>query len=226
VIITSNRDESVTRSLALAPKFELVNGRNLLFPKDPQSGGSWFVINDYGHTFVLLNGAEIKHVSNPPYKKSRGVILLELASAIHSGKFWESIDLSQIEPFTVVKYAENTLEQLRWNGTTKNRKTLDKSVPHIWSSSTLYESEVVVKRKLWFHEFICRKKNSPLDTSDLMWFHTQTEKFNSENGVVINRNGKMLTKSVTQVAVESTRFQLTHLDLLKDFKTTLSQKIQ
>ena len=45
VIITSNRDEKVVRPNAINPKNYIVNGKNVIYPKDPKAGGTWYVIN-------------------------------------------------------------------------------------------------------------------------------------------------------------------------------------
>jgi len=147
VIITSNRDENYHRPLAYPPKSEYVNGRKLFFPKDPQGGGTWFAVNENGDTFVLLNGAAAKHIPKPPYQKSRGIIILDLASAPDFGAEWHRIDLTNIEPFTIVVFIQNKLLQVRWNGKIKEYKSLNISIPKIWSSYTLYEPEVILKGK-------------------------------------------------------------------------------
>lgn len=51
---------------------------------------------------VLLNGAKEKHLVKPFYRKSRGLIVLEIASENDSLECWKKIDLTEIEPFTMV----------------------------------------------------------------------------------------------------------------------------
>ncbi|MGA9639098.1 NRDE family protein, partial [Flavobacterium sp.] len=57
VIITSNRDESVVRLNAIHPKNYTVNNKNVIYPKDPKAGGTWYVVDEKGTIIVLLNGA-------------------------------------------------------------------------------------------------------------------------------------------------------------------------
>ncbi len=59
-VITSNREEHVVRR-ALPPKNRMLNGRRVIFPDDPKSGGTWFVTRNDGCVLVLLNGAAQKH---------------------------------------------------------------------------------------------------------------------------------------------------------------------
>jgi hypothetical protein len=224
VIITSNRDESSDRPLAIAPQAQLYKGRKLFFPKDPKAGGTWFVVNNYGATFVVLNGAKEKHNSQPPYKKSRGIIVLELASAIDCEKAWSNIDLNRIEPFTLVVYKDNKLLQFRWDEKNKETLCLNTMQPHIWSSATLYEPNVIKQREAWFTEFISGSSHS-ITSDNIIHFHTHTQIDDIENGILINRGEKMLTKNVTQLVLDEKQFTLLHMDLITKTKCILNEKI-
>lgn len=50
-------------------------------------------------------------------------------------KTWNEIDLSNIEPFTIVAFADDELTQLRWNGNDKSHARLETVIAHIWSSA-------------------------------------------------------------------------------------------
>src|ERR1700747_27089 len=77
-ILTSNRDELASRPAAELPKIHTVHGQKIIFPKDPVSGGTWIGISFKGQMVCLLNGAYEKHISDPPYRKSRGLVALDL----------------------------------------------------------------------------------------------------------------------------------------------------
>lgn len=220
-IITSNRDEHVQRPLALHPECYDFKGRRMYFPKDPKSGGSWFVVNKTGQILVLLNGADVKHIPSPPYRLSRGTILIQLASEtdIHAG--WKEIELDNIEPFTIVFYSSNQLFQFRWNGLNKTTLVLDANNYHIWSSTTLYDLEIIQQREKWFHQFMQEKMKS-VQADDLIHFHTHTKNDDKENGLVINRNQSLLTKNVTQVILDKVQFKLQHFDLIQNTQTSLT----
>ena len=98
-IITSNRDEEVLRP-AIAPKNYLINNKKIIFPKDPRAGGTWYAVDAQANVLVLLNGAAEKHLWNPPYRKSRGLIVLDLMGSDSPLQTWQTIDLDNIEPFT------------------------------------------------------------------------------------------------------------------------------
>ncbi|TDE29253.1 hypothetical protein E0I61_08790 [Flavobacterium ranwuense] len=220
IIITSNRDEKTVRPSAIPPRNYTVNGKNIIFPKDPKAGGTWFAANADGTILVLLNGADEKHEVQPPYRKSRGLIVLDMISSISPKDFWTEIDLENIEPFTLVLFQNNALFQLRWNGKEKETTPLDSQLNHIWSSSTLYPSAIREKRSNWFYTFM--NDNSEISESKMHDFHRYTEKGNDENGLVINRNDEMKTLSITQSVIEKNKVAILHYDLIaqQDFSTS------
>lgn len=87
IIITSNRDEKTVRPSAIPPRNYTVNGKNIIFPKDPKVGGTWFVANADGAILVLLNGADEKHEMQLSYRKSRGLIVLDMISSFSPKNF-------------------------------------------------------------------------------------------------------------------------------------------
>lgn len=220
IIITSNRDEKTVRPSAIPPRNYTVNGKNLIFPKDPKAGGTWFVTNEDGTILVLLNGANEKHEVQLPYRKSRGLIVLDMISSFSPKDFWTKIDLENIEPFTLVLFQNNALFQLRWNGKEKETTVLNINENHIWSSSTLYSSVIRKKRANWFYTFM--NDNSEISESKMHGFHRYTEEGNDENGLVINRNNEMKTLSITQAVIKKNKVAILHYDLIaqQDFSTS------
>jgi len=61
-IITSNRDEHISRPLALQPQEETIGNVKILFPKDAKAGGTWFALSENGSVAVLLNGGFVNHL--------------------------------------------------------------------------------------------------------------------------------------------------------------------
>jgi uncharacterized protein with NRDE domain len=131
IIITSNRDEQAARP-AIEPRNYLVNQKNLFFPKDPKAGGTWYVVDESANVLVLLNGAEESHQCNPPYRRSRGLIVLDLFSTESAIGAWETIALENVEPFTIVLFQDQQLYQLRWDGIRKTVQNLNAEGNHIW----------------------------------------------------------------------------------------------
>ena len=210
-VITSNRDESVARKRALAPIEYEINGCKITFPKDPQAGGTWIAKSD-SKVIVLLNGAAEKHQIKPFYRKSRGLIVLELTSSENSLKHWETIDLNSIEPFTIILFENDKLHQLQWNEVEKSQIELDIKSPHIWSSSTLYSKEIRTKREEWFAKFMAENQNPKAKA--ILDFHQFTENKNPEYGLQINRNNELKTISITQCLVTTQEITMSYLDLI------------
>ena len=152
LVITSNRDISIKRPAATPINQHHINGKSMHFPRD-HKGGSWLVHNDHS-IVILLNGGDENHVPLSHYRKSRGLILLEIFSSMHFLKSWEDHDLSNIEPFTLIflslgsslqmdsqQTSEKELHKLVWDGENKHQQILDPKQNHIWLSSTLYEPQ-------------------------------------------------------------------------------------
>jgi hypothetical protein len=210
-IITSNRDEQVERQ-AIGPRNYTIGNKILIFPKDPRAGGTWYAIDNMANVLVLLNGAMEKHQWKPPYRKSRGLIVVEILSSENPLSNWETINLHNIEPFTLVLLQKNSLFQLRWDGTNKEALSLDFQHNHIWSSATLYPKEIRANRSEWFKEFMAgRELVSP---ADMFEFHRYTKSENSANGLVIDRPGFLKTISITQTVIEENVISMTHYDLI------------
>ena len=220
VIITSNRDEHIQRKTAAAPAFHLLPNKKIIFPKDAKAGGTWFAAAGNGVVAILLNGAFIKHIARPQYRKSRGLVLLDIIEAADPFLFFKEIDLHNIEPFTVILFQAATLRELRWDGNDKHEKLLDSSANYIWSSATLYSDEVINVRKNLFDRFIKTEKN--LTVESIHDFHRYNHG-DDENGFVINRQTGMKTFSITQAVIKKDTIKFLHTDLLQhqQFEETL-----
>jgi uncharacterized protein with NRDE domain len=217
VIITSNRDEHIQRENATAPGFHQLQNKKIIFPKDAKAGGTWFASGDNGVVAVLLNGAFKKHIAQPPYRKSRGLILLEIIEAEEPLVFFKTLDLDNIEPFTIVLYQPGLLYELRWDGNDKYEKALDITGNYIWSSSTLYSDEVIEHRKNLFDRFI--HSADSITAAKVHDFHSSNNG-DDQNGFVISRQTGMKTFSITQAVVQSDAVNFSHADLLQQKRYT------
>ena len=212
-IITSNRDEHIARPLAYEPREEIINNRKIIYPKDPKAGGSWFALNEDHVTTVLLNGAFRRHKIGGNYRKSRGLILLDIVSSKEPKDQLRVIELTDIEPFTIVLWQEPLLIEFRWDGRRRYIKELDAEDYHIWSSTTLYSPEVIKYRSDLFDQFmnLPGKKNN----QNLLEFHAGNSG-DQENGFVINRKNGLKTFSITQAVIQEEQASLMHKDLLNN----------
>jgi uncharacterized protein with NRDE domain len=211
IFITHNRDEKSIRSKAISPKDYKVNGYTLLFPRDSQAGGTWIGLHENGNAAVLLNGAFVKHVHKPPYSKSRGLAFLDITASDDLMESWNKTNLNGIEPFTVILWNAGDLYECRWDGDLKHSKDLKKSEAHTWSSVTLYDTEVINKRQQWFRKWL--QQQPILNTENIIQFHLSAGDGDVQNDLRMNRNGLMLTVSVTAMELSANTGKIHYLDL-------------
>ncbi|MGC4034621.1 MAG: NRDE family protein [Chitinophagaceae bacterium] len=214
IFLTSNRDEKAHRLPAIPPAaYDFPSGK-IYFPKDQTAGGTWIAVHENGNAIVLLNGGFKFHESKPPYRSSRGLIVLDLLQSESPFDFFRSISLDEIEPFTLVLWQDHELFECRWDGEKKYAKQIDKTVPHIWSSVTLYNDEVAATRRLWLINWL--KGRSEFLQDDILQFHQFSGDGNRENDLSMDRDGKVFTVSITGLEISQEAAQITYLDLQED----------
>jgi hypothetical protein len=222
IYITSNRDEKHWRSSAFPPTLYPFPSGKLLFPKDGDAGGTWIAAHENGNAIVFLNGGFVRHQPMPPYRKSRGLVLLDLLDSINPVLGFKLMTLQQIEPFTAVIWNTGQLFECRWDGAKKHVTELNDSEPHIWSSVTLYDEAVVAKRNSWFRKWL--QQHAEPAPADLLHFHQFTGDGDAHNDLLMNRNGQVFTVSVTQLVLTDEGTHMHYLDL-KNNKTFTQQLI-
>ena len=211
VYLTSNRDEKHWRSDALPPMvYDLPSGK-VMFPKDAHAGGTWIAAHENGSTVVFLNGGWVCHTHTPPYRKSRGLVLLDLLDSTMPYHQFLAINLDNIEPFTAVIWEDSRLYESRWDGTQKYERELDATVPHIWSSVTLYSDDIIQKRRRWFEAWL--QKNGTPFQDDILHFHQFTGDGDAHNDLLMNRDGQVFTVSITSMVISDHAIGMRYLDL-------------
>jgi hypothetical protein len=217
-VITVNRDESPQRA-AGDPIVKQYNGHKLWLAPEPISGSSNLVVNtETGRVVVLLNGAFTHHIHQPPYRKSRGAVVLETFDEPSLQAMFETYDFEGIEPFTLVMFDRNVLSELRWDGIKAHYADKDILVPQIWSSAMMYRGKWQQERERWFHEFLI--ENPTPTNQDLLWFHHNGGAHDSENGLVMNRNNMVRTVSVSQIILKSNHCSVYLHDLMQEKEFT------
>jgi hypothetical protein len=212
--ITSNRDEKQKRSHALSSAVYPMQTGKILFPKDSDAGGTWFAVHENGNSLVFLNGGWVNHQSKPPYRKSRGLILLDLLDSEMPFHSFLAVSLHNIEPFTAIIRDDGQLFECRWDGHEKYYYPLDREVPHIWSSVTLYDEEVIARRRSWFDDWL--KENPFPSQEDILNFHLFSGSGDGHNDPLMNRKGEVYTVSITSAEIGSSGALVKYLDMLQD----------
>ncbi len=218
-LITSNRDENIKRIRAIPPKNYKFNGSKLICPLDPTSNGTWIATNSK-YTLVILNGGITKHTYSPPYRKSRGKIIIDFLEFNSLTNFYENYDFSGIEPFTLLKFKHGSklkISELRWDENGKNLKRLDPSVPAIWSSVTLYSPEAIANRKIHFESFL-KENEKDLSGKSLLEFHHLKNDDDPENGNFMKRPNGIMTVNITQIEILNTSKTIYFEEPISDFE--------
>jgi hypothetical protein len=218
--LTSNRDEKNTRAKAIAPKVYMINNVEIIFPKDGDKNGTWIVLKENGDCLCLLNGAFENFTDTGLYKVSRGKIVTEIAISVNLIHAFQNISLLETAPFTLIVVNEKKLFECRWDGEKKHCEALDNTSSHIWSSATLYNNNQQNKRKRWFEQW--QKSNAQPSQKDLFCFHNNTGDGNVEDNLVMNRNNKYLTVSITGISVSEDKCLMHYQDIVHNEYSTTS----
>lgn len=214
VFLTSNRDEKQCRLPAQPPLPHSRFGATLLFPTDGDKGGTWIAARTNGAAGVLLNGAAVPHVSQGPYRHSRGLVLPQLLAAYNPVDAFSKWTAEGIEPFTLVLYVRRRLYECRWDGSLKSIRRLPANKPHIWSSSTLYTPQMQERRNKWFQDWLVQ--NPVPDGDSLRRLHRFGGEGDSDVDYVMNRSDKTLTVSITSIELTGNAAVITYQSLSDD----------
>lgn len=199
-VLTTNRDEKTSREKAILPDWETREGQELIFPKDPQAGGTWVVFNKTLNAVgIFLNGAHypfsvIKHSVKT---RSRGLVLLDLIQAEDILQYFNNCDFTYVDPFTGVFFVANQLYELRWDGNVKEHRLLPDNQCRIWSSSTLFSEAKKKEKEVWFDTFLanCGKD---LSAEKIFDYHAQGAK-DTGGGFLFDDETLTKTVSVSQI---------------------------
>ncbi|MEO8147531.1 MAG: NRDE family protein [Bacteroidia bacterium] len=217
-VLTSNRDEQTIRKPALSPTIYNVHNSLLVFPKDLQAEGTWIATSGIQFTLCLLNGAFKKHERKGSYRKSRGLMLLDFFKYNNVNAFLNGYDFNDIEPFTLLIL--NTggrhpqLTEVRWDGEIIYPKEIDTTVPHIWSSATLYNKETIAARENWFTEFL--SKQTTYNENTVLDFHHFGGNGDRGNSLVMNRDNVVRTVSITSIARKNNLTNMIYKDVINE----------
>ena len=208
IVITSNRDEQRTRKHSLAPEIIHHGKRQTILARDAQAHGTWFLTDNTGPIAILLNGAFECHVPSPPYRESRGVILMKLFQEEDIKSTFLSYILENVEPFKMVYIDKNESFQCVWDGIQKHVLEIDLNVPHVFFSSTLYTKE---QQEVKSEHFLKALNNfEQVNAEWLLGYHSSQQRYSSEVNFFMSREYHT-TKSISQVEVCKTYSRYVHL---------------
>ena len=215
-ILTSSRDVPFAREKASPPKKYKEDGVELYYPKDGKAGGTWIGVSSKNRLICLLNGGYEYHTSRASYKKSRGLIVKDLLKDEDIRKGLNTIDLLDVEQFTLtIVDWNNELELIEfvWDGKKKHIRKLSQE-PHIWSSSTLYDESVKQLRLDWFANW---QKDYDFTQKNILEFHHYAGVGDPNIDVIMDRKFGG-TVSVTSIKRENNNVIMSYEDVLDSSK--------
>ena len=213
-IITSNRDERLLRKTATAPQVVSNGKAKILFPRDGEAGGTWIATAENGRTVCLLNGAFVPHHHQPPYRKSRGLVVLDFFETNSVFDFKEQYNLQGIEPFTMLVVEDKKLYELRWDGNGKYFKALEETKPQILCSVTLYTDKVITMRQQWFADWL--KTHAEYTIAEILRFHLFAGEGDLATQIRMSRAGIVQTVSITCVQQQADKLRMYYSDVQGD----------
>ena len=200
----SNRDEAPNRP-TLPPK----NLKGIIAPKDELKGGTWIALSQRKRLVCVLNGARQKHQRKQAYRKSRGLVLMDVLNAKDNlESFISSYDFSNIEPFTMIIVdwdKDLSLYELIWDEKEFEFSVKSTEELYVWSSSTLYDFNMKAERKEWFD-------NQVDSVSTQLEFHHYSPQ--KEYGIIMKRP-QVATQSISHVLYSNGLIRLDYTDLIK-----------
>lgn len=196
-ILTQNRDESYLRPTSDEIISNEIHNQIYFGPQDQVSGGTWLYYSEQ-YICCVLNGEYKKHSHNPPYKMSRGLLILEVLKYPSIQTFINEIDLKGIEPFTLLIIDRKSKEKiiLVWDETTKHIEDLTFVNEIIRSSSPLYT---------------CAEKEFHKSEISSLKNKTPSEIFNLHNALKLEPNNRfptVQTTSISQLISENNQISL------------------
>jgi hypothetical protein len=218
-ILTHNRDEQSVRGIASMPEIRDADGLRTVYPVDPKGHGTWIGMADNGKAACLLNGGFERHIPDPPYKHSRGLVILHLFSFPGTSDFIDKYEFSRLEPFTLVVYDRGSLYEIVWDGQKVHAKNLPVDQPHIYSSTSLYEPAVREKRHQWFRQWL--EEHPTYRINDIRNFHNYGGEGDSATNLVMKREEGLQTVSITSIQKRDGRLEMIHHDLIRDLTNCL-----
>ena len=211
--ITANRDEKAERNALSIESGHSGSHGQIYFPQDKTKRGSWIIAATSGRVAVLLNGAFKPYPPDISYDLSRGLMLMELFEYSMTDEFIAEFPFQKTAPFTLLIAEQGLFEELRFDGNKVHHTVKDPDLSYIYSSATLYKTEIHREREKFFYNFICGRPD--IQMRELFHFHTSCPFNDGYNDFQMKRESGTMTVSITQVKVMKKDFRLVHHDLIK-----------
>ncbi len=199
-----NRDELLTRPDAFFPIREFMNGIQVIYPLDPQGGGTWMAATSKGLVFALLNYYP-EGISLDTFTESRGQFLRSLLSVSSLSELQSRLpDRVHTRPFFLYAFDLHSALFITWDG---RSFTSDSNVPDcgFLSTSSYCSSPVSAYRHSLFNDFLALTSSPALD--DFYRLHAMHCDEDLPYGICMHRdNGYTVSFSHLSLLQETLQF--------------------
>jgi len=206
--LVCNRDEVVSRSVALPPQRRDLGSTSAVFPIDPDGGGTWIGVNSDGLVMVILNRSAAQHARPArPDLRSRGVIipaLLRHGSVSAAVRAAGELEPTEFAPFQLVAIQGRAVSVVTWDGTLEATENLVMTAPRLFTSSSFGDTPVEPPRRQLFAASVI---NAPDSWLEGQWrFHRHRWQDRPEVSVRMQRpDARTVSRSTIDVTAASAR---------------------
>ena len=195
-----NRDESVSRPVALVPEVHFNDGRPCVYPSEP-AGGTWIGLNDAGLCLALINwyAVPVRPVNGTI---SRGTIVKALLKARTLDDSYSTLPLlplNRLPPFRLIAIAprERAIAEFRWDQDVLLPERKRWTANH-WFSSGLDESLAQAKRGE-----VCLQEWKKPHAGELQWLRQLHKSHLPERGAfsICMHREEAATVSYTEIEI-------------------------
>jgi hypothetical protein len=160
--LVCNRDESLSRPLALRPVRRISAGVSVWHPRDPQGGGTWVAVNGLGVGLVLLNKQRSDAAADEaslarPALRSRGQLVLQLAGVATVPLTREALSTVNPRDYAAFRLVAVVRGEVLVATSDGGRLTLDDAPldgPVVFTSSSLGDREAERRRMPLFRDLV------------------------------------------------------------------------
>ena len=201
--LTSNRDIPKNTKVAIPPKRYNIKGHDIIFPKDPDAGGSWIAATPQ-KLGCVLNAKNKREINN---NNSRGLLLIDLLQQEDSDKYFIKANLENIYPFSIIELdtSKKTLKNFMWNGDNRKIEKLNINKSYLWLSSSIYKNNTINKKSELFNIML----NTEISKARIKKFHLKNQFCNI-------KQDNINTVSITQVSGSFNIEEMNYHDLLNN----------
>ena len=208
--LVCNRDEVVSRAVALDPQRYDLGSTSAVFPIDPDGGGTWIGVNDDGLVMAILNRSAAQHTKQSRLDlRSRGAIIPELLrhssvpAAVRAAGELEPTDFA---PFQLVAIQGRVVSIVTWDGAFRATRDVLMTAPLLFTSSSFGDTPVEPPRRQLFVASVINAPDSWLEGQRRFHLHRWPDR--PDISVCMERRGaRTVSRSAIDVTADRSTFE-------------------